>query len=202
MQSCVGGTCCCEWLLCRLQLPKIYFLPLGSFSQCQNAALSALEPPPVRADARCPPGAQSYSHQPPPPPCTRHLPAEAIRGRSGKLGTHSAAPWPRPVYLQVSCRCRRSDQNFRKCTASNRCSPATHSGHCCACGYACAHVCMCVSMKSRGTRGLSTHNASLPLLNNTIVEKALNLLPLASSSPRRGRREATHLPPTSSPPEE
>lgn len=148
-----------------------------------------------------PPGAQSYSHQPPPPPCARHLSAEAIRGRSGKLGTHSAAPWPRPVYLQVSRRCRRSDQNFRKCTASNRCSPATHSGHRCACGYVCAHMYMCVSVKSRGTQGLSTHNASLPLLNNTIVEKALNLSPLASSSPWRGRREATHLPPTCKPPQ-
>lgn len=121
----------------------------------------------------------------------------AIRGRSGKLGTHRASLWPRPVYLQVSRRFWTSDQNFRKCTASNRCSPATHSGHCCgcahACGYASVQVCMCACMKSRGTRGLSAHNAS-------IVEKALNLLPVASSSPQRGRGEATHLPPTCKPP--
>ena len=99
-------------------------------------------------------------------------PQMAIRGRSGKLGTRRAAPWLRPVYLQVSRRFWTSDQNSRKCTASNRCSPAPHSGHRCACvhacGYACVQVCMCVCMKSRGTWGLSAHNASLPLLNNMI----------------------------------
>lgn len=130
-------------------------------------------------------------------------PQMAVRGRSGKLGTRRAAPWLRPVYLQFSRRFWTSDQNSRKCTASNRSSPATHSGHCCAahaCGYACVQVCMCACVKSRGTRGLSAHNASLPLLNNVITEKALNLLPLASSSPQRGCGEATHLPPTCKPP--
>lgn len=84
----------------------------------------------------------------------------AIRGRSGKLGTHRASLWPRPVYLQVSRRFWTSDQNFRKRTASSRCSPATHSGHHCGVhmpvGMQCAGVCVCVYEIQRHSGPVST----------------------------------------------
>ena len=83
MQSYVGGT----HLLSPQQLPKIYFSPLGSFFLCQDAALSALEPAPMRADAGCTPGSpQSYSHQPPPAPHAHRLPADGHQREVWKAG--------------------------------------------------------------------------------------------------------------------
>lgn len=79
----------CTHLLSPQQLLDLFF-PLGSFFLCQDAALSALEPAPVRADVV---GAPLGAHRviatnlllhPTPTVCLQM----AIRGRSGKLGTH------------------------------------------------------------------------------------------------------------------
>lgn len=64
------------------QLPKIYFLPLGSFSLCPDAALSALELPPVRADAGCTPGSTELQ---PPTSFSTLRPSSACRGHQREV---------------------------------------------------------------------------------------------------------------------
>lgn len=201
VQSYIGGT----HLLSPQQLPKIYFSPLGSFFLCQDAALSALEPAPVRADGGCTPGSpQSYSHQPPPAPHAHRLPADGHQREVWKAGdTQSFAVAETCVFagftpiLDLRPELQKTHSKQQVFASYSQWTPLCV----CTCLWVCSvQVCVCACMKSRGTRGLSAHNASLPLLKNMIVEKALNLLPVASSSPQRGRGEATHLPSTCKPP--